>query len=626
MNKRAVRIVFVIVLPIFLNMLFMFKALGIEGEQYDHWWTDSQGNNHQGEPPGPSSSSSSYEYNPNSGAAQFGRQLGQAIRSALGLDYTPPVYTPPPPETPERKRAKELNLQGIKYRANGENDEAIECYEQALTLSPDDEIIKRNLTIARQAKFNDIGLKYCKEYNWEMGIKYFKEALSYGPDSTIEENLRIAKARLKEAEHQKEELAKKEEARRLNDNDCLQYRQSGDFDKSFSCYEKAISLNPTDPVIKNNLQLAKMDKANTLALKYFKEQNWKMAIKYLKEALSYGSDENIKDSLAKAEGTAKLEKQEKAEDAHRIDLAGAKERINKVVGDLAGGFDGSANTEGSSNPLEFIGGNQPPFSEGDKNSAPVVLSEKEPGKEAEVLVDPSKIDGIVKESGLNIKEVPLPKAADPYFSKPKTDIILDALERGRINGKNQPSNLDISVKYVKDYLLTRDPENAHAREALSYLEGMRESAALHPENLSSKEWLDEQITLSAHGISQPKSAGNWPEKNPEAKPQGLTLPKNVPIDDYIPKSEGSQQLTEAASHIKPSQAPNEVLKQWREQRTSAVYYALREGKGDVNQAIDFLTNKINKNPEFSSDSPARSALNYLHGYQGYKDYEEKLKK
>jgi hypothetical protein len=275
----------------------------------------------------------------------------------------------------------------------------------------------------------------------------------------------------------------------------------------------------------------------------------------------------------------------------------------------------------------------------------------------QILVDTGKIDRIVKESGLKINDVPPPAAVDPYFgTKTKTDIILDALGKGRIYGKDKPSDLDVSIKYINDYLLTRDPENEYAQEALSYLEGMRENATRSPGLINLHLWFmktfpGEPVEDYVPGLTPqellylpkdytlgltPMAKGllYLPEDYPGLTPQAKELlpedyvPGLPPLakgllylpEDYVPP------LTPHELRGKSPLAPEDVLEEWRQETDSALHYALKEGKGDVNQAIGFLEKKINEDAAFRMDSPARSALNYLYGYQGYKDYEENNKK
>jgi tetratricopeptide (TPR) repeat protein len=515
MNKKTVKIIFVTIIPIFLNMLFIFKALAIEGERVGGTWFDYDGSRHEC-PPDCGGSSSSSSSDSDSGAYQAGQRLGQGIRHALGLDYEERAAE-------QRQQAQSHYNAGVSYQKNGDWDNAIACHEKAVALDPGNAVFRDNLNYARSRKANILGLAAYNNQKWEVAVRYFQEAMNCRPNDVDKENLRQA-----------QEYLEKERAEAIHNKQLAEAgtKINSILDNLFTDFEGASSGGKVK------------------------------------------SDSGLNFMTASGQKTGDAQK--------------------------SGG-------------LELMGPNEPLYSKGGNDSAMVDLSGEK------FLVEPDKIDGIVKESGLKIKDVPLPAAADPYFNKPRTNIILDALEKGRIYGKNKPSDLDVSVKYVNDYLLTRDPRNAHAREALSYLEGMRECASLDTPTL--EEIID-------HDIKGPKKSPGqqWKgEPNPEAEPQGLKLPENVPIADYVPNVGDSEQLLEAVSQKKVSQTPNEILKQWREERTSAVYYALREGKGDVNQAIEFLENKINKDPAFLSDSPARSALNYLHGYQGYKDYEENSK-
>ena len=355
MLRKAMKIIFLAMLLVFLNHALASKALAeITGQQVEHWWCDNNGKCYNSVPSG-GSSSSSYTYNENSGPAQLGRAIRQGIISLF--DDTPP------PLTPQQKRAREINKEcNTKYWDNKDYANAVTCYEQALSFEPNNEVIQGNLRNARQAKSNLAGIAYYNQGDYEMAIKSFQETLSYGSNENAEYNIKFIKKLLKENERRKAEQTKKEEARQLNDNECIKYRLSGDFEKSFSCYEKALSLDPTNTVIQNNLKLAKMHKENIEGLKYVREGNWPMAIKYFKRALAYSFNKSVENSLVGAEGMLKFKQLEKIENARGVDLSEAKGQILKAVSNLVGDYKEQPDSlvSGASSSLGFIDpGNQP---------------------------------------------------------------------------------------------------------------------------------------------------------------------------------------------------------------------------------------------------------------------------
>lgn len=326
------RKIFLGALILFLTMSASEKVLAWEGGSTG-WCTDENGRNFRCDEGGSSYSPPSTSESP----------------VYMPPDNTPPVYTPPP-ETEEHRRARELNKEcNEKYWDKEDYANAVSCYEKVLSIFPSESVVENNLRRARQAKINVEGKQYYHDHNWEMAVNSFKEALTYGPNSDIEYNLRLAEDSLKKEGQRKKAIA-------LNDNECIQYRLCGDFDKAISCYEKAVSLYPSDTVIQNNLKLAKQDKANTTGLAYFNEGNWQTAITYFKEALTYGPDSNVKINLVRAEAMLKLEEQEKAEQRHGSNLAEAKKRIKNMLDNLVIDFDGATtgSAAGSSSALSFI--------------------------------------------------------------------------------------------------------------------------------------------------------------------------------------------------------------------------------------------------------------------------------
>lgn len=160
-------------------------------------------------------------------------------------------------------------------------------------------------------------------------------------------------------------------ATKKNNEECLRYQRSSDYDRAISCFESALNLNPSNAIIQKNLKHAKQLKANKLGFEYYYKYDWLNAIKYFKEALSYGHDDTIRTYLMFAEAAFDTEKQK------RSDLADAKENVNEMLDNLSADFDGSQ--KDTKKPpagfVEFKDASQFLFSKGDKNSAYVATSQ-----------------------------------------------------------------------------------------------------------------------------------------------------------------------------------------------------------------------------------------------------------
>lgn len=187
------------------------------------------------------------------------------------------------------------------------------------------------------------------------------------------------------------EQRRRREAIEMN-NKCVQYHNNKEYDKAIPCYEAALNLDPSSLLIQNNLKNTKKLWANDLGIKYWNEENWGKAVSYFKEALSYGRDSTIENNLRKAENQLKFENLAKAEKEQETKVAEAKEKINKMLDNLAVDFDGSKKgaAQSSSSSLEFMDTSQPLFSKGDKYSA-VVVAGNPPAKPR--VVTPSVSEG-----------------------------------------------------------------------------------------------------------------------------------------------------------------------------------------------------------------------------------------
>jgi len=195
-------------------------------------------------------------------------------------------------EDTRKREAFELNKKGNQAYKAGKWKEAVRYFSAALSKSPNDSVIKQNLSNAESAlkskndsdrekylllrRALDLNAKGIQAYrlgNWKEAARYFSAALSKSPnDSIIKQNLSNAKSKLKnekiklelennrvklERENTKrEENMRKKEASVLNKKGNQAYKTSN-WKEAIKFYGKALSKSPNDSVIKQNLSNAK---------------------------------------------------------------------------------------------------------------------------------------------------------------------------------------------------------------------------------------------------------------------------------------------------------------------------------------------------------------------------------
>jgi hypothetical protein len=199
------------------------------------------------------------------------------------------------------------------------------------------------------------------------------------------------------------------------------------------------------------------------------------------------------------------------------------------------------------------------------------------------------------QKGLEMRDVPSPTAAvapefDPLSVNTPGEIILIALQKGKLKDKWGPSDLDISINYLDNYLFTKNPYNVSVKQAVSFLEGMRVRAAIEEPK---KKDLFAAGPDDARALMEVIAGRNmtlqWPgEKNPD--PPGFENP--------LP---------------------------WRNQRKQAIEEALAAGKNDYAKSINYLEEKLKKDKDEVDDN-SRNALQYLEGYYSYQQFISEQKK
>jgi len=157
---------------------------------YQGCWTDYDGNNYCGDDSpsssGSSYSSGSYDY---SGAYAAGQAIGQAISNVFTAAAEAQAQA-----AAQRRQALDLNLQGNSYLKSGDWAQAISYYEQALTYSPYDLVIKKNLKRAKSGKLNKQGVDAHDSGDWKTALYYYRQSLALDPgDHTVIKNMQMAK-------------------------------------------------------------------------------------------------------------------------------------------------------------------------------------------------------------------------------------------------------------------------------------------------------------------------------------------------------------------------------------------------------------------------------------------------
>jgi len=206
-------------------------------------------------------------------------------------------------------------------------------------------------------------------------------------------------------------------------------------------------------------------------------------------------------------------------------------------------------------------------------------------------VNPEDIKGKTQEKGLKIKEVPKPYW-DPYTKKYTTaQVLLEAIDKGRIYGKNKPSDIDTSIKFLEGYLDDKNINKAQFMEAISWLEGARKGAEEYgnlgkPEE---KSLLDsaKDLTKKIKELGTPKKTEKWPG------------PKRP-------------QLLESAAGID----------EWRQARNNAYNEAVEKGEYDYGKATEYLEKKVKSD---KADASSAQALQFIRAYYSYCEYEESRK-
>jgi multimeric flavodoxin WrbA/tetratricopeptide (TPR) repeat protein len=338
-------------------------------------------------------------------------------------------------------------------------------------------------------------------------------------------------------------------------NQAVVYHNQGDYDSAISYYEEALRLNPYDRTIADNLAKARAARADKLAKEAIANFDKAAAAKYLREYLSYQDDPEARAKLAEIEKDLDFDRQLRERDDR---LKEAKTRVDQAVSDLAGklGVTPAVNAGQDASGLEFIGG-----------TSTVDLSGINPGKP--MVINPAAMKEA--EKGVHYRQIPEPKGVvpewDPYSVSTKADIILDAVKEGNGSWNN-------SAAYLEKYLQKYNAHNMQVREALSYVEGVR----------------DGQIECEG-------------------------VPKKGLFD--AEESDSAALLEAVAGDKMGKPQPRPDIFGWKSDRQKLILEAAKKTDNNWAATVKYLDNKIKKDPE---DYTALQARSYLEGLRAYEEF------
>jgi len=228
-----------------------------------------------------------------------------------------------------KNEAYELNRKGNQAYKSANWKGAVSYYREALNKSPNDKVIRQNLTNAQKAlakeyakkknatNLNKKGNQAYNSKNWRQAIDYYKNALKNSPNNrVIKQNLIYAQKALAK------EYAKKKNATNLNKKGNQAYK-SRNWRQAIDYYKNALGNSPNNRVIKKNLIYAQ----NALATEQRKKEKQQIEQKR-KKRLATRQKRKIKEQKDKV---LKLVKRFAAVSAE-VDLpVSANTRVNEAI-------------------------------------------------------------------------------------------------------------------------------------------------------------------------------------------------------------------------------------------------------------------------------------------------------
>jgi hypothetical protein len=143
-------------------------------------------------------------------------------------------------------------------------------------------------------------------------------------------------AERQEAAQVRAEAQRMAQATQINDEG-VKYSNQGNFQKALEQYEKAAAINPTDPVIQNNILSVKGTIFNEEGIQYYTAGNYQAAAESYRKALELKPDsEVIRQNLADAEQQfASQQEWQRKEDIKKAEMTAAGTKIQGMLTNLS---------------------------------------------------------------------------------------------------------------------------------------------------------------------------------------------------------------------------------------------------------------------------------------------------
>ena len=179
----------------------------IDGQETGYW-NDAEGNNYYGAPPSQSSSSSSSSSGPDYRQMWADKWAAQAEAKAQRQ------------ENARKQKAYDLNQKGIEFSSKGNFAKALEYYQKAAAVAPEDPVIQDNVRSVQGNMWTDKGIEYYNKSDFVNAKKMFELALTFRPgDPIITENLNATQSYLDQAEQENQKKqAAEQQINQVRDN------------------------------------------------------------------------------------------------------------------------------------------------------------------------------------------------------------------------------------------------------------------------------------------------------------------------------------------------------------------------------------------------------------------------
>ncbi|MBM3249305.1 MAG: hypothetical protein FJZ09_00455 [Candidatus Omnitrophica bacterium] len=156
---------------------------------------------------------------------------------------------------------------------------------------------------------------------------------------------------------------------------CAQLHNNGELDNAVACYQKALTLDPTSALVRENMNFALMTRAYYFGVHYYNQKDWKRAAGYFQEALNHRYDDNVRQyrdlarRMVEDEELQAMWRKEREEREFRYTEAQMK--VRNMLDNLRVDFDQRLSQPSSE--LQFIEPEKPIFAKVDEKSVPVAV-------------------------------------------------------------------------------------------------------------------------------------------------------------------------------------------------------------------------------------------------------------